>query len=139
MTRRMIATLALGLTLASAAPVLATPAQAREIQRLRAQVARDNRTIRRDNATIRHDAAMIKRDAALIASQPAIAAPITTPAAAWTEIAKLAPLFTPWASQTFDCGENYAVLPTLFVAPGVSTYSSYTFNQNVITGQPWCP
>lgn len=117
--RPCAAVLAVAVALTAASPAFATPSPARQIRALRAQVARDNATIK----ALRHT----------------ISAPITTAAQAWTEIASLVRFFAPWSNPTSNCGENYAVLPQLMIVPGVQVYSSYTFAQSDITGQPWCP
>jgi hypothetical protein len=143
----------------------ATPAQARQIHALKAQVARDAKTIKARNATIATrnttisllggmvrsrdatitaDNATITADTGLISSLRASqsvtvdASQVTTPAEAWALIQKVVPLFMPESQATFNCGANYWVSTFAFQSDG-SAFQSYNFGQETLSGSTWCP
>lgn len=107
--RAGIAVTAVGvLTLAVASPVMATPAQARQIKALKLQLAKANRTIAARNKTIAADNATIKALRSVVflpISGGAASLATITPAQAWPLVPVLYGIFSP-LGFTINCGPN---------------------------------
>lgn len=142
MNRTKIAALTIGLTLAAASPVLATPAQARQIHALKATIAKDHKVIKADNATIR----------SLRARPPVTGPPVPfvvnpdaitslTVAQAWALVPILYSVF-PVDPTTNWCGTDYLARRSTWgvTNPDGSALAAtdYTFSRTIWSGMPGC-
>lgn len=122
MTRTKIAALTIGLTLAAVSPVLATPAQARQIKSLKATIAKDTRTIK-----------ALRAQPPFVVNASSVSS--LTPAEAWALVPLIYNVLVP-GPATINCGPNN-YLTTAQFGDGLNslgsgwTESYYTFDHQV--------